>query len=224
MKFYSETISEYIRNKIIKVANEISQLNCIDDIDSFFFSRSFFFSINFISMLNNFSSKKLTMLSKTKKLAKIVTAMKNETFFRKTAIAYRINRQIFKNKISKKRILVKYHESSQFLIFSKNAALLRFVDQFVALGFPSRLNMLKKKSCYFFIKKVMIELLILTDQRNFSVDISNMTSNFRAIWIKKNTEIQTFEFSKIDSNYTIKYAWNIILQWMINTIWMKKTI
>ena len=103
LEIYFEITVDLIRDKIKKTINEFFQLNCIDDSYFFLSNRSLFlFSINFVSMLNSFFFKFLKMRSKSKKIAKILTAVKKNIFIRQTAAFYEINKQIVVNRISKK--------------------------------------------------------------------------------------------------------------------------
>ena len=98
LKMFFEIIIDLIKNEIKKTINEFSQLNCIENSESFFFNRSSsLLSINFVSMLNNFFFKFLKMRFKSKKIEKILIIVKQKNSIRQTIALYEINRRIIFN-------------------------------------------------------------------------------------------------------------------------------
>ena len=81
------------------------------------------------------------MLFKTEKFAKILTIVRKNSTFRQTTNVYEINKQIVANRIFEKKTTTEFHENMKlFLIFVEKTTFFRFVNQFVALRFPSRLS------------------------------------------------------------------------------------
>ena len=130
-------------------------MNCIGDVDNFFFSCSFSsIFTDLVFVFDSSSLKKLTVLFKTERLSKTLTIVQKSSSFRQTAEVYEVNKQIIKNRISEKRFMIDYYqENATFFSAKKKAALLRFVNHFVALGFSSRRSMLKEKAVLLFRKK-----------------------------------------------------------------------
>ena len=147
MKMFFEITVDQIRNEIRKTINKFSQLNCIDDSESFFSNRSSsLLSINFVLMLNNFFFKFLKMRFKSKKIEKTLIIVKQKNSIRQTIALYEINRRIIFNRIAEKHIsAVNDRKNRMFLTFVKKTAFFRFVNQFVALKFFFRLSILIEK-------------------------------------------------------------------------------
>ena len=151
---YPEIIVELIRDEIIKAANDTSHLNCIGDVDNFFFSCSFSsISTDLIFVFGSFPLKKLTMLFETKRFSKILIAVRKDSSFRQIADVYEVNKQIIKNRIFEKRFMIEYQKNATLFSAKEKAAFFRFVNHFVALGFPFKRSMLKKKAVLLFRKK-----------------------------------------------------------------------
>ena len=146
MELYPETTIEFIREEITKAANESSQLDCLDHIESSSPDRlSSVLSSHLASVLGSSPPKILKALPKSKRLAKAVAAVREGSSMREAAALYGVNRQTVANRISGKYASVR-REDRLLLRAGEEAALLRFVDQYVALGFPPRLAMLKEKA------------------------------------------------------------------------------
>ena len=145
--FFEITV-DLIKNEIKKTINKFSQLNCIDDSKSFFFSRSSSsLSINFVLMLNNFFFKFLKMRFKSKKIEKTLIIVKQKNSIRQTIALYEIKRRIIFNQIAEKHAsAVNDRKNRMFLTFVEKTAFFRFVNQFVALEFFLRLSMLIEKA------------------------------------------------------------------------------
>lgn len=143
-----DTTVDLIRREITEAANDSSHLECIGDVDNFPSSRpSSPLSTNFASMLGSSPPKKLRVLPKAERLAKALTAVREkELSIRQAAIAYDVNRQTIRHRMLGKRSLHDLHENQQLLTPAEETALLGFVDQFVALGFPPRKTMLEEKA------------------------------------------------------------------------------
>ena len=129
LELYPETTVEFIRDEIIKAANDSSLLNCIDNVDSFFSSCSF--SPIFTDLVSVFTSppKKLKKLFKAEKFAKTLTIVRKNSTFRQTTNVYEVNRQIVANRIFEKKITTEFHENMKlFLIFVEKTTFFRFVN------------------------------------------------------------------------------------------------
>lgn len=135
-----------VRKEITEAANESSLLDCIGDPESFPPSRpSSPLSTNLASVLGSSPLKLLKALPKSERIAKAMTAVREGSSIREAAVIYGVNRQTVANRISGKIAEVR-REDRLLLTIGEEAALLRFVDQYVALGFPLRLSMLKEKA------------------------------------------------------------------------------
>ena len=148
LKLFFETTVDLIKNEIRKTINESSQLNCIGDSENFSSNRSSSsLLINFASMLNNFFFKILKTRSKSKKIEKTLNAVKQKSSIRQTTAQYEVNRQTVFNQISKRHAFETNDRKNRMLLtIVEKTALLRFVNQFVALEFPFRLSMLTEKA------------------------------------------------------------------------------
>lgn len=146
MELYPETTVDLIRDEITKAANESSQLDCLGDINSFSPPRpSSALSTNLASVLGSSPPRILKALPKSKRIAKAVAAVREGSSMREAADLYGVNRQTVANRLSGKYASIR-REDRMLLTTGEEAALLRFVDQYVALGFPPRLAMLREKA------------------------------------------------------------------------------
>lgn len=147
LEHFPETTVDLIRKEISEAANDSSQLSCLKNIDGFSSDRpSSPLSSEFASILGSSPPKKLKVLSQPERLAKAIAAVRGGASIREAATTYAVNRQTVKNNLLGRRTTSEYREDRLLLTPAEEAALLRFVDQFVALGFPPRIAMLEEKA------------------------------------------------------------------------------
>jgi hypothetical protein len=89
-------------------------------------------------------------LSKDERLALIVAVVQNEKCsIRRAATMFEINRIIIKRRLKRKRSRSEYEVARQLLSINKKTIILRFIDDFIALSFSSRLSMIEEKTFLF---------------------------------------------------------------------------
>lgn len=147
LELYPDTTVEFIRNEIIEAAKDASHLKCIGDIDSFLPScPSSPLSTNLASVMGSSPPVKLKVLPRSERVAKAVTAVREGSSIRQAATIYRVNRKTVSNRISGKHGPSGQREDKLRLTLAEEVAFLHFVDQYVALGFPPKIAMLKEKA------------------------------------------------------------------------------
>lgn len=91
--------------------------------------------------------KRLKLLPRAERTSLAVAAVQeNKMSARAAATMYGANRKTIKNRLDGKRTMTEYSEDRQLLTADEETAILRFIDNFAALGFPLRLHMLEEKA------------------------------------------------------------------------------
>jgi hypothetical protein len=113
-------------------------------------SFSFLF-IDLVSAFESSSSKRSQLLSRNEKLALIIALVQNKNCsVRRVVTMFEINRVIVKRRLEDKRSMTEFEITRQLLSIDEKTVILRFINDFIALSFSSRLFIIKEKTYLFF--------------------------------------------------------------------------
>jgi hypothetical protein len=155
---YFETLNDHFNITVDLIREEIRQdfssyirmtveSDAEDDESPRSFSSLF---IDLVFAWGSSSLKKLKLLSKDERLVLIVAVVQNEKCsIRRAATMFEVNRIIIKRRLKRKRSRSEYEVARQLLSVNEETAILCFIDDFIALGFSSRLSMIEEKAFLF---------------------------------------------------------------------------